>query len=102
MAKKKIRSITIIGRRWFQRTYGNTYHSVKVYVDGDCVYSSGQVYGYDEAYIQTAWQWLRSNGYAPDAAEYEHGGCEAIWQWAERNNVTLVREVSDVAREKDL
>lgn len=26
--KKKFPHITILGRRWFQRTYGNTYHSV--------------------------------------------------------------------------
>ena len=34
MAKKKIKTIRFLGARWFQKTYGNTYHKVKVYVNG--------------------------------------------------------------------
>lgn len=29
-----MQSITIIGRRWFQRTYGNTYFSAYALIDG--------------------------------------------------------------------
>lgn len=46
--------IIIEGRRWFQRTYGNTYHSVSVY-DGPEL--KGRIpfhYGYERAFLQTA------------------------------------------------
>ncbi len=54
----KIQSIRIYARRWFQKSYGNTYHRTHVYIvtsDGkEHSYDSGIHYGYDEQYIQTA------------------------------------------------
>lgn len=31
---KKIETLVIRGRRWFQKLYGNTYHTVTVVVNG--------------------------------------------------------------------
>ena len=44
-------NITLIGRRWFQKTYGNTYHTVTVLIDGTEVYQSPKSYGYGDQYV---------------------------------------------------
>lgn len=57
--------IHVEAKRWFQKTYGNTYHSVKVYVNGKLI---GQVpfrYGYDKAWQQTAHEILMEKGFFP-------------------------------------
>ena len=94
--------INIIGRRWFQRSYGNTYHSVVINIDGKTVFSSGKAYGYDEQYLQTALDWLDASGLVEPRKSYANGGHEAHWQWAERTGHIIANHVSDVARERDL
>jgi hypothetical protein len=63
-------SLHIEGRRWFQRTYGNTYHSVRIFKDGEQIASLPKAYGYDYHFLQTALDWLKANGHAPADAEY--------------------------------
>jgi hypothetical protein len=60
----------IEGRRWFQRTYGNTYHSVRIFKDGALLVCLPYAYGYGDQYLQTALDWMKANGYAPSEAEY--------------------------------
>jgi len=62
---KRFKMIIIDGRRWFQKTYGNTYHSVTVTVDGQ-TFSSGIHYGYGDQYRQTALELLQKHGYFKD------------------------------------
>lgn len=64
----KNKMITIDARRWFQKTYGNTYHSVKVYVDNKLIGESGKHYGYGGSYLQTAHEILAKHG----VFSYEH------------------------------
>lgn len=59
---KKIETLVIRGRRWFQKLYGNTYHTVTVVVNGRALKSSIQ-YGYGNQYLVTAVDLLRENGY---------------------------------------
>ena len=59
---KKIESLKIYGRRWFQKSYGNTYHTARVIVNGEEL-KSGIEYGYENHYLQTAAELLRENGY---------------------------------------
>lgn len=54
---KRFKMIIIDGRRWFQKTYGNTYHAVTVTIDGQS-YQSGRHYGYGNQYAQTAFDML--------------------------------------------
>ena len=105
-------SLHIEGRRWFQRTYGNTYHTVYIYSDGECVYSSPKEYGYDYQYITTALEWLRDS---PDAMQYitpdqrdeldvrHNNGC---YKWhgtqALRELLGASHSCIDVPRERDL
>lgn len=60
---KKIEMLEVTAKRWYQRSYGNTYHVVKVIVNGDTVLKSGVTYGYENHYLTTAAKLLRDNGY---------------------------------------
>jgi hypothetical protein len=92
--RNKIMNITVIGKRWFERTNGNTYHSVKVYVDGELIGQNNFTYGYDRHYEQTALEILH--------AKYrELANVKWLWEVKELGH-TLVNEVSDVTRKKDL
>jgi len=97
--------IHINGRRWFQKSYGNTYHTVTVNIDGEHVFSSGQEYGYGDQYQQTAWEWINANadklGIEP-LKVHANGGNEAVYQYVERTGNKVVNTVSDVSRERDL
>ena len=91
----QIKSITIIGRRWFQKTNGNTYHSVQIFVNTMEIKLPYE-YGYGDQYYDTAVNWLVTNGYIIP----ENG--ESPKEWAKRNGVNMVSVVVDVARMKDL
>lgn len=99
--KSKPKSITVIGRRWFQKTYGNTYCSAEVLVDGVPVAKLGPAYGYGEYYLQLASEWLEAEGYIKPK-NYKNGGHEPLWAVAARTGFVLSRSVSDVKRERDL
>ena len=64
-------NITIDARRWFQKTYGNTYHSVKVYVDNKYIGGCDFTYGYGEQYLMTAFETLTQNGIFPYQKTYD-------------------------------
>jgi len=91
------RIITVVGKRWFQKTYGNTYHSVSVSVDGVSIGNSGIQYGYDDQYQQTALAMLQEAGVYPD-----NGEPESLRKFAQDAGDKLECYVSDVARERDL
>jgi len=85
----------IIGRRWFQKTYGNTYHSVSVLVDGESIGCVPFAYGYGEQYIQSAHELLVKAGKFT-------GDYSAFCQDRMNNRQNYTVTVSDVARQKDL
>lgn len=88
---KKIERLKIQGKRWFQRSYGNTYHTVAVFVN-DEILKSGITYGYGNHYLQTAADLLKVNGY--DIPE-DNGKAYALMTKYEHN-------AKDVKRKKDL
>lgn len=96
----KSMNIHISGRRWFQRTYGNTYNSVTIYRNGEQIAYLPRSYGYGEYYLQRAIEWLGDNGY-PRFAEKHDNGCSAIGT-AELRDMGVSWSVSDVARQRDL
>lgn len=85
-------SLHIEGRRWFQRTYGNTYNTVRIFKDGQQVAFLPQEYGYGDHFLQRAVDWLRRNGYP--SAEY---GTQYL-----REVLCGTYSVIDVQRQKDL
>lgn len=98
MKTKPYKLIIIDGRRWFQRSYGNTYHSVTVTVKHhrrpDLVLASDQRYGYGDQYRQTASELLCMAGYFQDWNAFN----EATRDHRDKFYFT----VQDVARERDL
>jgi len=93
---KAFNMIIIDGKRWFQKSYGNTYHSVSVTVDGVHLGNSGKHYGYGDTYRQTAFEMLQNKGYF-EGMEYNE-----FCQFQRDNREKFYFTVSDVTREKDL
>lgn len=100
---KALTSLTIIVREWFDKTYGNTYHSAKVVANGKTVAVIPMTYGHgDLTYLVEAVAILTADGYelpafvpsswvkGPGFSEFREAG------------VPVVIDVTDVARKKDL
>lgn len=94
-------TIHIEGRRWFRRTYGNTYTTTRIYRDGECIAYLPITGGYGDYYLQRAHEWLGANGYPELAQRHKNGSptvCTTIWLREHGHS----HSVADVAREKDL
>lgn len=92
-----IKSLTIIGKRWFQRGPANTYHTVEVIIDGLPVYNPPIVYGFGDHYEQTAFDWLKTCGLVDGITKPMR-----IWAEDEGRGIIYTSRVSDVTRERDL
>ena len=86
----------IIGRRWFDSKWGNTYHSVQVFVNNQLVGEEPYAYGYDDQYIQTAFEILQEHGYFADKSYYDFNDDRRY------NRDRFLITVSDVKRKRDL
>jgi hypothetical protein len=60
---RQVDSVTITGRRWFQRSYGNTYHTACILFGQGVRAHLPKEYGYGDQWRQTARDWLRANGF---------------------------------------
>jgi hypothetical protein len=88
---KKIETLEIHGKRWFQKSFGNTYHTATVIVNGREL-KSDIAYGYGNHYLTTAAELLKANGYdIPN----DSGKAFSMMTKYEHNAV-------DVKRKKDL
>lgn len=89
-------TISVVARRWFQRTYGNTYHSVQVTVNGSVIGYVPFTYGYGSQWEQTAIELLK--------AKFPEYGGEFSWprMRAEKLGDSYFSTVCDVQRKKDL
>lgn len=87
--------IHVTGKRWFSRTYGNTYNTVYIWIDGERVASLPSEYGYGEYYLQRAQTWLVSNGYLPSDSGHLRINCE-------EQGHKFTYDCIDVSRQKDL
>jgi len=92
---KKINELTIISTRWFDKTYGNTYHSCRVLIDNKEIGVVDFTYGYDEMYIQTALEILKSNDYLFD-------NVNELKRFISNNKDSAVIYCKDVKRKKDM
>lgn len=102
----KRNKIKIIGKRWFSRTYGNTYHSVRVIVNGEEVGYVPEAYGYGDQYLQTAFALLQEKGFYPKTGIMLRSGAQADYcrflddMREHREDFDIA--VYDVSRKKDL
>lgn len=98
-----MKSLNIIGRRWFRRTYGNTYTTAEIFIDGKLIAKVGPTGGYGDHYITIAFEYLDKNGLLdPPLQKHANGSYEATWQWRDRTGIALHTSVMDVPRERDL
>jgi len=88
--------VRVTGRRWFSRTYGNTYHSVTVTMPNGDTLACPYEYGYGDQYQDTAMRLIAA-----------HIGAEVVEN--DRLNTLLLRSgyyceprVLDVDRKCDL
>lgn len=103
MKRKKMHSLVLVGRRWWNRRTGNTYHSVEIIVNGNPVQKIPYSFGYGQQYEDSAAEWLDANGYMPGRLAFESsGGKEQIGWYCERNKIQLYRTVTDVTRKSCL
>ena len=97
-----VQAFAITGRRWFQKSGGNTYHTASISaLIGDNWVEIGKTeihYGYGEHYLVTAGDWLIADGWLEDAAR--EGYDVARWQIREALNIS--ENVVDVPRKRDL
>lgn len=87
--------LEVYGRKWWQRSTGNTYHSVRVLLDGVEVARCPYAYGYGSAYSQTAVELLKQAGIVPK----DH---RAVSAWGLSDLFDVVETVEDIQRKKDL
>ena len=103
---RKLVSIHVSGRRWWQRSYGNTYCSAIAYAN----YSDGtseqvnipRQYGYGDFYVQAAADALQKAGHLPGRKPSPNGGHEPLWTYCNDRGISFTYEACDVPREKDL
>ena len=89
LEKNKIeKSLFIEGRLWFDKTYGNTYFSNRVWVDGKIAFQMGMEYGYDEQYAHRAIQELQSRGY------FEGEKAPSIWEIRDEMKIDLYKSAT--------
>lgn len=63
------RSVFIEARQWVDKTYGNSYFSARISVDGQTVGYLPFQYGYETAYQYEAAKWLLENGYTTERVD---------------------------------
>lgn len=95
-----IQAFSIKGTRWFQKSYGNTYHVayISALVDGTWI-DLGETkmqYGYGDHYLVTAGQWLIDNGYVECDSEY------FLSNYNVREDFVVEYHAQDVDRKRDL
>lgn len=103
-----ITAISIKANKWFQKSYGNTYHRTQVTVfckdsSLNAHLDSGMHYGYGEQWNQTALE-LFEKHFNLELPKYPNGQGKYSYltSYARDNNIPLSCYVSDVARQKDL
>ena len=94
-------TIHIEGRRWFQKTYGNTYNTVRIFRDGELIANLPMEYGYGDYWLQRAQKWLGENGY-PDLAERHENGMPKVFPTIWLRDYGHSYSVTDVQRKRDL
>lgn len=100
--KPKTKSIVIVGRRWFEKTNGNTYHSAELYVNGSLVHKIDYAYGYGSQFEWNARRWLDEQGYLPGIENRLGTPGESLWTYCDRHKIAYTCTVTDVARKRDL
>lgn len=98
---KDINSIQIHARRWFQRSYGNTYFTADISVNGQTVGHLPFQYGYGNHFEDMAAEWLEDNGYI-ERDHHDNGSSSPLWQLRDTCGINYEAHATDVERKRDL
>jgi len=98
-------SLFLEGRAWHDNTGGNTYHSVRIWVNGSVVAIVPFRYGYENAYQVSAIDKLIELGYLPETL-FQHGSERPtrdypIWQ-IDRHLETVTYSVLTYGKKSEL
>lgn len=95
----KITSIVILGTRWYDPKSGCTYSSAIIYLNGEVHKIIAPTVGYGSFYMQRAMDVLNP---VLSIEPNPNKSFPPLWRWAKENGVTLIDEVFDVRRKRDL
>jgi len=91
---KKIKSIMIVGKRWFDKVNGNTYCSSRVYINGEYSFCVPWTYGYGNYYEQKAKEVLNSKGLIK-LEKYSNGCYSSFHEYCNKNKIKYETLVTD-------
>jgi hypothetical protein len=99
--KPKIRSLTILGRRWFNKVNGNTYFSAVGLINGEEKARIDFRCGCKNQYVYEIGEELCKNGIVK-LKKYNAGDHGPLWIHCRDNDIVFYTDVVDVSRKKDL
>ena len=108
ISSKDIEQTHVSARRWFQKSYGNTYHSVylSVLLKGDNKYQTIIIepftYGYDRMYEQTALEMFYQAVLCPEKQDLENVRVAYLQTACQMLGIKYSEDVKDVKRKSDL
>ncbi len=97
----EINSISVIGRQWFQQSFGNTYFTANILINGEKVGELPFQYGYGDHYIDMAADWLEKHGFI-DRDHSDNGSSTPLWFYRDEFGIAVHTSSTDVQRKKDL
>jgi hypothetical protein len=97
---------TVIVKRWFQKSYGNTYHSVRIFKGNELIAENLFEYGYGDHYRQTTLKLLQDKNLFQKTGKRLSSGVNKDFydfiQYCKENPDFIVYHVTDVNCKKDL
>jgi len=103
----EVKKIYLHARRWFQRSYGNTYHTVEIWVNDRLVHKipftilDRKSAGYDHQWSCDACKWLVDNGYGRFNGVYPISSL-FLFIYCREIGIEYNHTVEDVKRKRDL
>lgn len=92
---KQIETAIIIGKKWFDKVNGNTYHTARIIINGgEADIKSPRQYGYGNSYITTAAEIALENDYTRDNMTRER-----LREWL---TASAIIDETSVTRRRDL
>ena len=82
-----MKSITIIGKRWFDRHNGNTYCSATIYIDGIHKHSVEPTYGGGDYFMQAAGNLLIKEGVIKKVDKEDY--IDRTWLYCNNNGINF-------------
>lgn len=99
-SRANVKSLQIVGRRWFRRGIGGTYCTASIYINDKLVHETPIQGGSGEHYLTLAKDWLLRNGYLAGLLDDPR---DPLWTIRDKHpEVQLSYYAFDVKRERDL